>query len=391
MNRRTFIKALAAAGISTPALSGMASTEYANPRYLILIELQGGNDGLNTVIPFSDPLYTALRPTIGIKRDDVIQLDETTGLHPALSPLMRLWNKNEVAVIQGIGYPEPNRSHFRSIEIWETASESDETLLDGWLRPLTASIPHRQNNTIKALALANDQGPLAGATHDTVVFNDLNSFVKQAQLLTTHEPGPENKALQHLLTVENTARSAAHSFAKRLDNEHSKATDALPGNAPKLVKQLDLIARLIEGDAGPQVFKVELGSFDTHANQLSRHAALMKELSQGLSHIEKSLSRSGHWSNVLLMTYSEFGRRAAENGSAGTDHGTAAPHFMVGGSVKGGLYGKNAELGKLTDNDIVFDIDFRSLYSTVSRHWFQQASGDTPYADFTTLPVLRSG
>lgn len=414
MNRREFLHALtislSAAGISLPILPAMAAgagtgmsslpvralaSSRGQPgngpaRHLVLIELQGGNDGLNTVVPYADPDYLTLRPVIGLRRDSVIALDERTGLHPALDPLLRLWNRGDMAVIQGVGYPHPNRSHFRSIEIWETASDANQTLMDGWLRPVMDALPGSRKDSIKAVALALDEGPLAGATGDTVVFNDLDGFVRQASELTTHRSHTANQALAHLLAVENTTRTATQVFAEQLESTDDRSSSSLPKNTPKLTRQLDLIAGLIHQDLGARIYKVELGSFDTHANQLQRHQALLQQLAEAVAHLQKTLDGSGLWENVLVMTYSEFGRRASENGSGGTDHGTAAPHFMFGGSVKGGIYGEAPCLGSLVNGDVMFTTDFRALYSTVSRNWFGQALVDTPYSAFDTLPVLRN-
>jgi uncharacterized protein (DUF1501 family) len=196
--------------------------------------------------------------------------------------------------------------------------------------------------------------------------------------------------LRHILAIENTTRIAAQSFARRLDVEQEKPGSTLPKNTPKLVRQMDLIAQLIRDDFGPQIYKVELGSFDTHANQLARHAGLMKQFAQSVAHLEESLTASGHWQDVLVMTYSEFGRRAAENGTGGTDHGTAAPQFVIGGGIKGGLYGQAPSLHQLADNDVAFTTDFRELYSTVSRDWFGQALMNTPYGEFKTLPLIKT-
>lgn len=398
MNRRDFLRALSAAGITMPLLPGMASADAApsrnqqarRPRHLVLVELQGGNDGLNTVVPYSDPDYARLRPTLSLKRESLLQLDEGTGLHESLLPLMPLWLRGDLAVVQGVGYPAPNRSHFRSIEIWETASSSDQTLINGWLKPVSDAMTIRQQMPVKALVLANDEGPLAGATTDTVVFNNLNGFVNQARNLRVSKQQSGNAALNHVIAVENTTRSAAQTFARRLDTEQSESGISLPDKAPKLLKQLDLVARMIREDFGPQIYKVQLGSFDTHAGQLSRHAGLLKQLAQSISHFERSLQHSGHWNDVMIMTYSEFGRRIAENGNAGTDHGTAAPHFLMGGRIKGGLHGQSPDLNRLDKQDLQFTTDFRELYSTVSRSWFGQSLANTPFGDFAPLPLVRT-
>ena len=423
MRRRRFIQALAAAGVTLPTLPGMtdvrdgrqglgpardlspatrtngidaspggAGPDAADARHLVLIELQGGNDGLNTVVPYANPLYRTLRPTLALARDAVVALDDGIGLHPALEPLMPLWTRGELAVVQGVGYPAPNRSHFRSIEIWETASDADETLVEGWLRPLARALPPRGAYGIKALALGRDEGPLAGAANDTVVFEDLAGFVRQARGLGERRAAEAgaNAALAHLLAVERTTRDAALAFAERLDDAARAARpNAGERRRSPLERRLDLVARLIEADVGPQVFKVELGGFDTHAGQLGRHRGLLGQLGESLAAFAARLSTSGRWNDVLVMTYSEFGRRVAENGTGGTDHGTAAPHLVAGGRVAGGLHGRAPDLARLDRGDPAFTTDFRSLYASVARDWFGQPLESTPFAGFGRLPLVR--
>lgn len=401
MHRRHFLRALGAAGIALPVLPGLADDARGGPRsarvgatdgsprprHLVLIELQGGNDGLNTVVPVADSRYRELRPTLALGRDAVLAIDDGLGLHPALEPLMPLWARGELGIVQGVGYPAPNRSHFRSIEIWETASDADETRLDGWLAPLTAALPPLGPYGIKALALARDEGPLAGSLTDTVVFENLAGFVRQARSLERREARADgaNAALEHVLATERTTREAALAFAERLD----EAASAAKGEGPALARRLELVARLIEADVGPRVFKVGLGSFDTHAGQSNRHRNLLGELGVALAGFARTLEASGRWDDVLVMTYSEFGRRVAENGTGGTDHGTAAPHFVAGGRVAGGLHGRAPDLGELERGDPGFTTDFRALYATIARDWFGQPLANVPFAGFETLPLVR--
>ena len=310
MHRRQFLHAIAAAGISLPSLPGLADPVTSRPsararpgeepgprraRHLVLVELQGGNDGLNTVVPYADPLYRALRPTLALARDELLPLDESLALHPALAPLVRLWRRGELGIVRGVGYPEPNRSHFRSIEIWETASAADETRVDGWLRPVTGALAARGEHGIKALALARDEGPLAGSELDTVVFENLAGFVEQARSLggeDAREPSA-NAALDHVLGVERATRAAALAFAERMDDQARAVRD----KGRPLTRRLELVARLIEADVGPQVFKVELGSFDTHVGQAGRHRGLLGQLGEAVagfrrpSRIERALER----------------------------------------------------------------------------------------------------
>ena len=410
--RRRFVRALAAGGIALPALPalgapGPSSRQPVGPaadapsreasrdaaegaagraRHLVLVELQGGNDGLNTLVPYADPVYRTLRPTLAHPRDAVLPLDERVGLHPALAPLMPLWGRGELAVVEGVGYPEPNRSHFRSIEIWETASGADEVREDGWLAPLARTLLGGTPGTIGAVALADDEGPLAGATAESVVLEDVERFVRQATRLEARELAATNPTLAHVLEVERTVRRAALEFSRRL--EASLADRAAPADGPPLVRRLDAIARLIAEDAGPRLWKVGLGSFDTHVNQLGRHARLMGELAAGIAHFEAALVAAGRWGDVALATYSEFGRRAAENGSGGTDHGTAAPHLVAGGAVRGGLHGAPAGLDRLEGGDLAFTTDFRALYASLAGGWLGQRPGGMPWAGFGRLPLF---
>lgn len=417
-SRRFFLQGLAAAGISLPVLPGLAraaeagarAVPGARPRHLVLVELQGGNDGMNTLVPYASPEYRALRPKLALGRDAVAALDERVGLHPGLSPLMRLWERGHVAVVEGVGYPAPSRSHFRSMEIWETASDSDETRLDGWLAPVVRALPARDDDGIKAVALADDEGPLAGTTGASIVLDDLDGFIAQAKRLAERDVRTDNPTLAHVLEVERTTRRAAVEFSRRLeasletgggggagdspdDMGAAMSGGSMDGKPPKrrgpqLPRQLDAIARLIAEEVGPQVWKVGLGSFDTHVSQIGRHAALMKQLADALTGFERALVRSGRWNDVTLVTYSEFGRRAAENASGGTDHGTAAPHFVIGGAVKGGLHGAPPDLARLDAGDVRFTTDFRRIYRTLATDWFGQGLGDAPYAGHERLHLF---
>lgn len=381
MSRRQFLQQLAAMGISTslPALSlGAGSVQSAHPRHLVLVELNGGNDGLNNVIPYRDANYYTLRPSLGIKPDSVMQLTDNLGLNPALKAFYPLWEQGDLALVNGVGYPDPNRSHFRSIEIWETASDANETLLDGWLTPIADTLPSRNDSGIKAVALANDQGPLSGDQNNTVVFDNLGRFLRQAKGLKQNSANTDNAALQHVLQVQDSTRKAARDFARNLSQLPKLSTD-FPKT--KFSTQLSTIARLIQSNAGPQIYKISHGSFDTHANQFNVHNNLLRELSRGLAAFRNALQQKALWNDVVVMTYSEFGRRANENASKGTDHGTAAVQYVMGGRIKGGMYGEQPSLASLVDGDMQYTTDFRSLYKTIASEWLEQ----------TTLPSRLDG
>ncbi|MBL8511004.1 MAG: DUF1501 domain-containing protein [Betaproteobacteria bacterium] len=396
MNRRHFLQSLglsAAAGcgyLNGVAWAAPAAASAATPagnRYqnlLILVELKGANDGLNTVIPYTDPLYSSLRPRLAIARDQVLQLDERTGLHPSLSPLMSLWEGKELAVVRGVGYPKPNLSHFRSIEIWDTASDSETFLETGWLgRALAAVPPPRQFAADGVVVGASDMGPLAGGAVRTIALADTAQFLRSAKLAQTGAD-QRNAALRHIQAVENEVLHAAG----KLNSNYAFKTE-FPKNP--FGNQVRTAAQLVASQAGMAVIRLTLTGFDTHANQLGPHANLLKVLAEGMAALKAALVELNRWDTTLIMTYAEFGRRPKENQSGGTDHGTANSHFLMGGKVKGGLYGEAPQLNRLDgEGNLGFAVDFRSLYATVIERWWGSASTDVLGGKFAPLGVLRA-
>jgi uncharacterized protein (DUF1501 family) len=381
MKRRDF---LALAGVGSACLLApswlRAAVKPAWNRVLVLVELQGGNDGLNTVIPYRDPRYYALRPRLAIARDSALALTEQLGVNPALEALMPAWRAHELAVVLGVGYPQPNRSHFRSIEIWETASDADETLQQGWLAQLFARTPPPQDFAAHGVVLGGSAGPLAGdAAH--IALHDTERFVQQAQCLRQAPVTTRNAALDHLLRVQQETQRAATTLEQRL--AAAPALDAAFAQNP-LGRQFATAARLIAARVPVATIKITHGGFDTHINQRGAHDRLLGELAAGLGAFRNTLIKHNRWSDVLVLTYSEFGRRAAENGSGGTDHGTAAPQFAIGGRVRGGLYGEQPSLTQLADGDLVHNVDFRQLYATAARRFLGLTPG---FADAAYAPL----
>ena len=334
MNRREFLATAGAATVSV-AWGGSpvhaATTGYGN--VLVLVELQGGNDGLNTVIPFADPAYYALRPQLAIPRGQVLALDAATGLHPALQPLLALWQMKELAVVQGVGYPEANLSHFRSIEIWDTASRSNEYLQDGWLARSFKAAPAPRDYVADGVVVGSGaMGPFAGGARAVAITNT-EQFLRQARLAQPSPAMAGSGALAHILKVEREVAQAAAG----LSGGHAFSTVFPAGAFGNAVRTA---AQVIAAQPGVAAVKIGLGSFDTHRGQLATHARLLQELAGGLVALKAALTELQRWDSTLVMTYSEFGRRAAENSSGGTDHGTAAAHFAMGGRVRGGLYGQ---------------------------------------------------
>jgi uncharacterized protein (DUF1501 family) len=377
MNRRHFLGASVAALFS--GFSFAQSSGYR--RLLVLVELKGGNDGLNTVVPFADDAYHRLRPRLALR--EVLPLDARTGLHPALKPLVPLWEARELAVVQGVGYPGPNLSHFRSIEIWDTASKSDEYLAEGWLARAFAGHPAPAQFAAEGVAVGgSDMGPLAGSGVRAIALNDPAVFLRQARLANPAGKA-YNSALNHILRVEADIAQAA----SRLHGERPFATEFPRGAFGNAVR---VAAQLAANPAGVAAIRLSLGGFDTHQNQPGVHQRLLGELAEGLAALKSALREASRWDSTLVMTYAEFGRRAQENNSNGTDHGTAAAHFIVGGRVRGGLYGEPPRLDDLENGNLRHAIDFRSLYATALERWWGLSSAGVLKGRFAPLDLLRA-
>jgi len=381
MDRRDFLKASAAASLAILAPRVVWAGEgYRN--LLVLVELKGGNDGLNTVVPYADPAYYNLRPRIAIKRDDVLQLDQRFGLHPSLAPLMPLWQGRELAIVQGVGYPHPNLSHFRSIEIWDTASPSEEYLTDGWLARAFASSPVPKSFAVDGVVVgASDLGPLAGGGTRAVALVNTEQFLRQAKLAHPAQ-AQGNRALAHILKVEADVAQAAAGF----NGNHAFRTEFPGGPFGNAVKTA---AQVVASEAGVAAVHLSFGGFDTHQNQPGAHGNLLRQLAEGFVALRAALQELGRWDSTLVLTYAEFGRRPQENGSNGTDHGTASAHFALGGRVKGGLYGGQGYLDRLENGNPVYAVDFRSVYATVLERWWGVPSSGPLGGRFPTLDLVR--
>jgi uncharacterized protein (DUF1501 family) len=384
MRRRDFLSIGAASAAALWLPRQAFSQEAAGyRRLLVLIELKGGNDSLNSVVPYADAAYHALRPRIGVRRDDVIQLDERTGLHPALKPLAALWQAKDLAIVQGLGYPQPNLSHFRSIEIWDTASKAEETLSEGWLaRAFLAKPPPAGFAADGVVVGSTDLGPLAGTGPRTLSLNETEQFLRQARL-AGGGTARGNAALNHILKVQADIQQAA---------AHLNPNIAFRTEFPKTPfgNAVRTAAQLAANEAGVGVVRLTLGGFDTHQNQPGVQPRLLGDLAEGIAALKSALVEIKRWDSTLVMTYAEFGRRPQENGSNGTDHGTVAAHFVTGGRVKGGLYGQAPRLDRLEGGNLAHAVDFRSLYATALERWWGLPSRGTLKGNFEPLDLLRA-
>jgi len=276
-------------------------------------------------------------------------------------------------------------SHFRSIEIWETGSDSNEYLNDGWLSQLFEA---NNNHSLQGITVGSDSGPLFGNKFNSLLIQDKKSFVALTKQLKEVEKSTANNVLAHILSVQNNIKSNAQLVIEKLQKAKSLDVEFPKG---RFAKQLETIAQIITSGIETPIYKVELGSFDTHNNQLKRHTKLLKELSEGLNTFSTAMKKADLWDDVLIVTYSEFGRRATENESNGTDHGTAAAHFALGGRVKGGVHngmlGVAPSLTDLDNNDLKFTTDFRAYYNTIASQWLNIES---PWSSFGELPLIET-
>jgi len=386
MNRRDFLGTVGAVTVTAfapvSAFAERSPAGYAN--LLVLVELKGGNDGLNTVVPYADQGYYDLRPSLAIPREQILQLDQRTGLNPGLEPLMPLWRAEELAIVQSVGYPGANLSHFRSIEIWDTASRSNEYLSQGWLARAFAAAPPPSRFAADAVVVGSaEMGPFTGSHVRVIALTATEQFLRQARLAAPLGSA-HNEALGHILKVEQDIAQAA----SNLDGGHSFKT---PFPRSRFGNAVRTAAQVAASRAGVAAVKVSLGGFDTHSNQPGRHARLLKELAEGLAALRAALHEIGRWNNALVMTYAEFGRRPRENLSRGTDHGTANAHFVLGGRVRGGLYGPAPALSRLDGNgNLPFAVDFRDLYATVLEGWWGVDSARALNGRFASMGLLRA-
>lgn len=341
----------------------------AVPRTLVVLQLTGGNDGLSLLVPYGDDAYHRARPTLGLRPDEVLPLDERRGLHPALGGLRRHFAAGHLAVVEGVGYPAPIRSHFRSMDVWHAADHRGRELTTGWIGRLMETLHGAESHPNRVIHLG---GAVPYSLHSTrhapaaFALPQGYRWVQNAEPIAELEErlrqGPaENPSLE---LVRGTMRAARESSAAVLGAvERYRPTVAYPRN--DLADDLRLAAALVHGDLGCHVVSLELAGFDTHNDQRRRHDQLMQTLDAGLAAFLDDLGASEVGRSVVVMAFSEFGRRVAENGSQGTDHGAAGPVLVAGHGVRGGFHGRGPSLEELENGDLVHTTDFRSVYAAL--------------------------
>jgi uncharacterized protein (DUF1501 family) len=364
-------------------------------RCLVLINLFGGNDGLNCVVPHGDPRYYQVRPDLAIAHGDVLAIDAHTGLNSALRSLKSLYDKGVVAIVQGVGYPNPDHSHFRSTEIWQTAAP-DRYEHTGWLGRYFDDAPLARENLFKGVAvsrvlpevLVSDRTdiPAIPALGNYSMIADKNAaardaFARQANDRSLPFASPY---LAHVMEIEGDAQRSSEELPKLVAGYTSKAS--YPATA--LGRSLALAAQIVGSNLGTKAIYIEHGSFDTHVSQKATQNQLLAQFSDAVAAFYDDLAAHGNERRVLTLTFSEFGRRIEENGNRGTDHGEASPLFLIGGGVKGGLYGTAPDLSGTNMGNVRYTVDFRSVYATVLERWLGRPSATVLNGEFRQLPVL---
>ena len=382
-------------------------------KILVVCQLSGGNDGLNTVIPFGDDEYYRARPGIGIGGDQALKMTDFLGLNPELTSLMDLYNDGRMALVQGVGYPNPDRSHFRSMDVWHTANPKVEAIRSGWLGrffdnqcggidPKGQPIDPTATGDPQSGISLGESNPIAmqGETTMPLSLEDVNDYkykgpgddaLSQLHLDTdgkADDPLTEEGQLDFLTRTAMDAQVSSDRVLKAV-NSHQPPVQYPRG---KFGDGLRMTAAMIKGHMPTRVYYVSLGGFDTHAGQLGRHGRLMREFAQGIGAFMADMQQQGNDERVAVMTFSEFGRRVKQNASGGTDHGAAAPMMFFGKRVNPGIVGNHPSLTDLDQGDLKYGIDFRSCYASVLHQWLDcdaETVGRILGARFDALPLLR--
>jgi uncharacterized protein (DUF1501 family) len=359
-------------------------------RVLVVIQLAGGNDGLNTLIPFQDDAYYKARPKLAVVKAKALKLTDEYAMHPETGELRKLYDDGLLGVVSNVGYPNPNRSHFRATEIWETGVP-EKAQLTGWVgryfdaecQGVASPMLGLQLGEKPAMTFAHPKGRAVTLTNPSLFRWEEGTTGKAMDRLNRVRK-TDNDQLDFLQRTANDTLTLSRKIQGAL-KETKTTTEYAPFNFSQSLK---VVAQMIAAEVPTRVYYVTLGGFDTHTTQAGRHAGLLQELSQGVGSFVADLKAMGHLDRTLVMTFSEFGRRVAENEQQGTDHGTANVMFLAGGKVKAGIHGGLPDLADLDDGDLKFKTDFRSVYATVLKGWFGADARKVLGGEFKTLPCL---
>lgn len=416
MTRREFIQkglTIVAMGSTAPSFLTRTALAMTNPfdiaqvtsrpgvpddNILVVVQMGGGNDGLNTLVPVADDTYYRVRPRLAVPRQEVIRISGDLGLHPKMTKFKEMLDRGVAAAIQGVGYPNPSRSHFKSMEIWHTADPEGRVMRVGWIgryfdskcpvcvEPtagvnIGSSMPLAMRaETGQGVTLENPDAFQWMPSLDGVGAREERELFRMLNAPAPNEPGTidflRHTAMNAVLSSERV-REAVRQYKGGVDYPNTR-----------FAASMRLIAQMIAGRLPTKVYYAHMTGFDTHANQQGIHDALLEQLSTGVEAFYRDLEAQDNADRVLVLAFSEFGRRVAENGSAGTDHGTAAPMFVFGKRIKPGIHGRQPSLTDLVDGDLKHGIDFRAVYATVLDRWLGADPVKILGAEFERVPFL---
>jgi uncharacterized protein (DUF1501 family) len=381
-----------------PTLPGfLASTARAaspgkDDRILVVVQLDGGNDGINTVVPFKDDGYAKYRKAIRLPEKRLIKINAEIGLHPSMKDAGKLLESGRLAIVPGVGYPNPNRSHFRSREIWQSArlDDRDHNGL-GWIGRGLDGGPSTRDGAPAAMLIGPDSPPPAirGRRSVSAALNRLDDYAL-SEKETRARQADSSTAEDDLGRFLRRSLLDAYTTADRLESVAGARDGHVPYPESELARRLGLTARLIKAGLGTRVYYLEQGDYDTHGHQIARHAPLLEDLSESLKAFLDDLAASRLADRVVVMVFSEFGRRVQENGSMGTDHGTAGPVLLAGPCVRPGLVGTYPSLMDLADGDLKMTVDFRRVYATILQTWLGLPAKEATGGTFEPLPLFHA-
>lgn len=401
-SRRSLLRAAAGGSLISleqlvpDALLRAADASGQDDRVLVVLEMAGGNDGLNTIIPHADEQYSRSRPVIGIPAADTLAITTEIGLHPAMRGMADLLEKGHFGVVQGVGYPEPNRSHFESMDIWHTCRTKGDSRSDGWLGRLLDSAGLGDLEDPPALHLGAEKQPLALMSREIRVpsIESLAQFrlqgVDQPELVNALQAMSANSShpTDDLLGFVQSSTNGALTTSERLASigESYKPSTVYPSS--RLGGKFETVARLVASGLKTKIYYLRIDGFDTHSGQPAAHAALLREVSEAVSAFIRDVNSQGFGERLVVMGYSEFGRRVAENASEGTDHGTAGPILLAGSRVRSGLIGPHPSLIDLEQGDLKHHIDFRQVYSSLLEQWLEIPGKEILGGQYKPLNIL---
>jgi len=371
-------------------------TAAPNDRTLVILQMAGGNDGLNTVVPYDDPTYLTVRPTLQIEPSSVLPLSNGLGLNPVMTSLKGVWDAGQLAVIEGVGYPNPTYSHFDSMAIWQTAAPKGE-FSDGWLGRYFSQSGAESNALFAGLDVGSALAPMLRSQSVMVPVVETPAAYKltldprdaQARLEAWDDLQTAAKARDRYLPTIGAAALEAYAGSQALASAVGSYQPAVTYGKDPLSGSLRLLASIIVGQPGTKVGYATIGGFDTHSNERKTQDGLLQTMSEALANFQADLTAHGKADSVLVAAWTEFGRRVKENGSQGTDHGDGNPMFIMGNAVQSGIYGDVPDLTNLDGNgSIQWSTDFRSVYATLLEHWLGVDSSSILGGRFSTIPFL---